>query len=216
MKKKIFVQLHPSIIFMNCFFLFLMSICISSLIEDPLMNSLKYKNFDRITTLILWYLSFLIVIWIGITYNRHWITFKEKHIYVPSDWRMKRNCQQHRVEVDYENIVDISFIRSTKSSKNKTIQEETLNPFYHQYMVLHLKNGRKERIKIDFYSKKQKANILEELKRRLEYCGNDIDLTNARESLQNLGMFGATFAIDIAEKQDQKKCEKTQSKKKKK
>ena len=73
-------------------------------------------------------------------------------------------------------------------------------------MVLHLKNKRKEKIKIDWYSKKQKVKILEELKRRLEHFGNDIDLAQAQAMLKHLGIFGAKVAIDIAEKYDKKKA----------
>ena len=206
MKKKTFIQLHPIMIFLNCFFLVIIGGNIIFIIIDPLMNSFtySYQNFDRITTVILRFVSVPIATWIAIPYYHHWITFSENHIYVPCDWRIKRNRQQHKVKVEYENIIDVSFMRSTKSSKNKPIQEESLNPFYHQYMVLHLKNGRKERIKIDFYSKKQKVKILEELRKRLEYCGNKIDFTSARESLKNLGRYGAKFFMDIADKNKEK------------
>lgn len=206
MKKKTFIQLHVTMILINCFFLIIVSAAIIVRIKYSLISDYTYKNLNKITTLILWYFSLLIVIWGGITYNRHWITFRENHIYVPSDWRIKNNRQQHRVMVRYHDIVDISFIRDTKSSTNKTIQVENLNPLYHQYMVLHLRNKRKEKIKIDWYSKKQKVKILEELKRRLEHCGNNVDLAQAQAMLKNLGMFGAKFAIDIAEKSDKKKA----------
>lgn len=206
MKKKTFIQLHLSMIISNCFLLFLIGGSIISFISP--FSSFTYKNLDRRTTLIIWFFSLIVVVWIGITLNHHWITFNTDHIYVPFDWRIKRNRQQYRVEVKYEDIMDVSFIRSTKSSKNTTIQEESSKPTYHQYMVLLLKNGRKERIKIDWYSKKQKVKILEELKKRLEYCGNNIDLTQAQEILKNLGMTGPKFVLDIAEKRDQKKQEK--------
>ena len=211
-----FIQLHPSMILINGFLMFLIGGYMFVSIGDPLLGDFTYKKFNKIITWILWYGSLLMVIEITITYNRHWITFKENHIYVPSDWRFKRNRQQYRVEVCYNNIADVSFIRSTKSSKNKTIQEESFNPLYHQYMVLHLRNGRKERIKLDFYSKKQKVKILEELERRLIYCGNNIDLTNAKESLRKLGMFGAKLVMDIVEKYDRKKINKKSNAKKQK
>lgn len=206
MKKKTFIQLHLSMFISNCFLLFLVGGSIISFISP--FSSFTYKNLDRRTTLIIWFFSLIVVVWIGITLNHHWITFNTDHIYVPFDWRIKRNRQQYRVEVKYEDIMDVSFIRSTKSSKNTTIQEESSKPRYHQYMVLLLKNGRKERIMIDWYSKKQKVKILEELKKRLEYCGNNIDLTQAQEILKNLGMTGPKFVLDIAEKRDQKKQEK--------
>ena len=149
-------------------------------------------------------MKWLLVVWFAIINNRHWITFHEDHIYVPCDWRLKSDQQQHRVNVKYEKVTEVSFVRTIKSSKNKTIQAESLHPFYHLYMVLHLVNGRKERIKIDRYSKKQRKKILEELKLRLEACGKNIDLTSAYSSLNELGMFGAKFAIDLSEKIDKK------------
>lgn len=210
MKKKTFIQLHPILILLiNGIFLFFVVGGIVVLIRYPLLEGLPVgTGIKKNIVLVLYPIALLYISWIGITYNHHWITFREEHIYVPSDWRIKRNRRQYRVEVKYENIVDISFIRSTKNSKNKTIQEESSRPFYHQYLVLYLKNGRKEKILVDYYTKKQKLKILEELKRRLEYCKNDIDLTNAQETLQNLGMFGVKFYIDISEKYDEKKRKK--------
>ena len=214
MKKKTFIQSHLVLIFINCFFLFLLLIGVWALIDPSIVKLPKVgTGIKKIIVLVLYYIGLLYISWIGITYNHHWITFREEHIYVPSDWRIKRNRRQYRVEVKYENIVDISFIRSTKNSKNKTIQEESSRPFYHQYLVLYLKNGRKEKILVDYYTKKQKLKILEELKRRLEYCKNDIDLTNAQETLQNLGMFGVKFYMDISEKYDEKKRKKKEKRK---
>lgn len=205
MQKKTFIQLHPILMLMNSIVIFFVLGGISIAIRDPLYSFAYTGNtLIDIGKTILSYMGFLLFAWIGITYNHHWITFSENHIYVPCDWRMKGNRLQHKVKVEYEKIIDVSFMRSTKSSKNKPIQEESLNPFYHQYMVLHLKNGRKERIKIDFYSKKQKGKILEELRKRLEYCGNKIDFTSARESLKHLGRYGAKFFMDIADKNKEK------------
>ena len=48
---------------------------------------------------------------------------------------------------------------------------------------------------------------------RLEYCGNNIDLTQAQETLKNLGMFGAVWAVVFSEKQDQKKQKKKEKRK---
>ncbi len=189
MKKKTFIQLHLSMIFINCFFLFLVSCSIIVRIKYPLMGDYTYKNFNEITTLILWYFSLLIVIWIGIKENHHWIVFKEKEIYVPNDLRLRCNKRQFKVVVRYDDILDISFITSRKNSKGKTIRDESSQPFApsHHYLVIQKKNNRKERILLDYYSKKQKIKILEELERRLKYSKNLIDLTKARELLESLG-----------------------------
>jgi len=171
--------------------LFLIFLGLNLVVKDPLLeNQPKIKGgYGRIIAVFLWYVGLLYAIWLCLTENHHWIVFKEDLIYVPSDLKLKFNRRQFRVVVNYNDILDLSFITSKKNSKNKTIRDESSQTFAlrHHYLVILKKNKKKERILLDYYSKKQKFKILEELERRLEDCGNLIDTTNARTQLEKLG-----------------------------
>ena len=206
MKKKIFFQLHPVLLFLvDGFVLVEIVAWVIILLIDPFLNTLKLDGFMNIITVGIYHLAILVLIWYLIISNYHWICFKENCIYVPRDLRRKTNRRQHKIELKYEDIQDITFERSIKSSTNKKIYDETLRPFYHQYLVLVLKSGKKERIFIYYYTKRQKIKILQELNKRIEDLGNKINFSQAKKSLDELGMFGVKFIIDIGEKHKKKK-----------
>lgn len=210
MKNRRFFQLHPVMILQNVFFLFAISDIVCIIIIDPFMDSILRipDNPKKIIIIILYYLAFLYFCWMAITANHNWISFNRNYLYVPSDWRMKKNRKQFQVKVNYEDIENVSFIRRTKNSKNKEIQEESIRQFYHHYLVLFLKNGKKEHILLDYYTKKQKAKITDELLTRLNTYDKNLDRAEIFNALNNLGMFGVCYIIDIAEKDEKKRIKK--------
>ena len=210
MKNKFFIQLHPIMVLINFFSLLMIIGFVVLVFIDPLMEKLLggWKGIHSVLLFIVGYLSFLYFCWIVITINHNWIVFKEGYLYVPSDLRRVRNRRQHQVKVNYEEIENISFIRRTTNSKNKNIQDEQSNPFYHHYLVLFLKNGKKECFLVDYYTKKQKIKIMKEIINRAMVHGNYIDIAEVEEKLKSLGMFGSRFIIDIAEKDEKKRIKK--------
>ena len=210
MKNKLFIQLHPIMLLINLFSFLMIIGFVVLVFLDPLMENLLggWKGVHNVLLLIVSYLAFLYFCWIVITINHNWIVFKERYLYVPSDLRRVRNRRQHQVKVNYEEIENISFIRRITNSKNNNIQEEQSNPFYHHYLVLFLKNGKKECVLVDYYTKNQKAKIMKEIINRAMLYGNYIDIAEVKEKLKSLGMFGSRFIIDIAEKDEKKRIKK--------
>ena len=92
MKKKIFIQLHPIfILLLNGFLLLCIVGGIIIFIRYPLLEGLPKvrTGIKKNIVLILYPIVLIYISWVFITYNHHWITFREKYIYVPSDWRIK-------------------------------------------------------------------------------------------------------------------------------
>jgi len=214
MKKKVFIQLHPIWIFIEIFYLLCFIVWIRHILIDPLMNTIVWnKNRplwirEKWITLPIWYLGLPYLFFEVLAISLHRIEFDKKFIFAPSEIRTKANRRQFKVKVEYDEIVDIDFQRSTKSSKNTKISEESRRAFYHHYLVLKTRNGKTERILLDYFTKKQKYKILEELNNRLKNCENGLDLEKAKKSLENLGMFGVVGIINLSENKKKRKNEK--------
>lgn len=209
-KRKIFVQCHPVMIFVvNPFFIMVLCWGLFYIIQDPLLNSF-YGNFHdsinakRILLLLATWGGFLVFSLSCIQLNHHWVSFNKEFIFVPFDCRTKQSRIQYTVKVKYQDIKEIYFERSTKSSKNTTIKGERRR-FYHQYLVLILESGRKEKILLDYFTKKQKHKILYEIDNRMKIVDKELDLTRAKETLTSIGSFGWGMIIDISEQIDKKK-----------
>lgn len=153
-----------------------------------------------------YYIALCVLVCVPIIYMRHRIMFKRNDIFVPCQWSGLADRVQYKFNVRYADIADIRFIRSVKNSIGGTIRDLGADSFYHHYIEFLLKDGIKQRIWITYFSKKQKIKILEETEKRLRYCGNDIDLTEARKSLEELKPFGRAYIRDMDENWANKKA----------
>ena len=206
MKRKRFFQLSPLLtIVMNGALIGVMIgglsvLTIPSLHKDFIINDEGVYDFSSFLRIAIFFAGVIYAAVLFVQYNNHWIDFNIEHINVPFDFRAKRNRIQYKVEIRYDYIMEVYFERSVKSSKGKVIEEERMRPFYHQYLVLVLRNGKREKIMVDYFTNQQKKKILYELVSRVETFGGKIDLTNAEKSLFKLKGFGVRSIMDVSDR----------------
>ena len=86
---------------------------------------------------------------------------------------------QNEVEVKYEDILYLHSEYSRNDSNGKSFDEVVYREM--PYIVIELKDGSKQSINVDYYNKRQKAQIIDEIKLRAEKVGNPIDCPTGKE-----------------------------------
>ncbi len=210
MKKKIFFPFGALVVF---YYIFL-GFYIGGFIWFITLSIVSRLSEIDVKDLIGMFICLVVALYMILGYFLHRIVFNEEHVYVPHSFRPKKYRLQHTVKIKYTEIIDILFIRAIKNSKNKVVVGEDTIPFYHQYMLITLRSGKKERILVDFFSKKQKRKILNELNKRMQNCGNIIDITSAKESLEKLKMACSGLYVGIMDSTGRKKNKKIKDNKK--
>lgn len=102
------------------------------------------------------------------------IVFREESIFVPSDWQSPEYRIQYKTIIRYDEIEEIHMIRSTMNSLNKPItglllSSNVLKP----YIEFTTKEGKKKRIFISYFTRRQRIKVIDEVKRRMLLVGNN-------------------------------------------
>lgn len=120
-------------------------------------------------------------------FEKHRIVFDENQIFVPDDWAGKDDKIQFETMIAYDEIQDVQLIRSEKNSRGGSITSPMPSSSYMKpYLEFTCKNGKKKRIFILYFTKKQREKIIDEIKLRMQHAGNGVALPPTSEMIANL------------------------------
>ena len=111
---------------------------------------------------------------------RKCIVFEESGIHVFSDKAIIFRKIQYEVKVSYEEISIIRLIATNKNSKGQPMVGCFLKM---PYLLIECNNGKAEMINLYYYSKKQAAQIIDEIKRQAELRGNHLELPPGKDMI---------------------------------
>ena len=182
MKKRVFYQLNLWIIIVE---IIIFSIPASGvyLIISMIIN-------DNITNENWWIIpitSFAIILFsVGaLNLAKHKVVIDENGVFAPADWQTEGNKVQYKTTVFYEDIEKFAIIRSAKNSKNQPLDERrSSSHLLKPYLEFKLKGGNTERIYIQFFTKRQWAKIVDEIKLRLANSGNNIAVEDTMKMIK--------------------------------
>lgn len=110
------------------------------------------------------------------------IIINDEDIFVPADIADKKGLflrrLQHRTSVKFEEIESIYLIAARRDSKNNHVKNVFVSM---PYIVFSCKDGQKKMINVYYYSKKQVAYIIDEIKNRASLIGNDLQIQSGKE-----------------------------------
>lgn len=142
----------------NHILLFLLIAAVSLYAIITAISSKKYLGLFMIV-------PFIVTIFLFIQYEHNCIIFKEKYIYILDDWLFSREKIQYKTIIEYAKIDEINIIKANQNSLGKKINRKFIIPL--EFMEFRCKNGEIKRIFFTYYTKKQKAKILKEVKKRI-------------------------------------------------
>lgn len=109
---------------------------------------------------------------------RRGVLFEKECLKVHADKKsVILRCIQHKVEISYENIQNLRIGFSKTDSNGKPLNVLRDIP----YIVIQLKDGNIQAINVDFYNKKQRTQIIEEIKLRAQNVGNLIECPTGKD-----------------------------------
>lgn len=163
--KKRFFQLHIIYIFL------ILLIFLFALIG---LYSLYIGIVEKFTFLIIFGLIFFSMISINIFMSAYYhITFTEDHIYISGELLSRSERTQFRDLIEYKEISDIKVVIDTKNSKNKPFPWYVSSRYTPRtYFEFTLNNGKRKRMYIMFFSKKQRIKMVDIIN---EKCDLDKD-----------------------------------------
>lgn len=174
MKKRIFIPVSISFAILNTFLfsLTIMGLCA----QIYCIKIYGFRHHDILSCIGILFILYesIRVLFLGK------IHIKEKEIKVYSDLQPKSLRIQFKTVINYTDIKSIKIIDSTKNSKNKyaKVGKRSYSGIY-KYLEFTLNNGRKKRIIINFYRKKQVIKLLSYISINMQYYNNqnllDID-----------------------------------------
>lgn len=122
------------------------------------------------------------------------IIIKDEVIFVPADIADKQGLflrrLQHRTIINFKEIEKIYLVATNKDSKNNPVKNVFVSM---PYIVFSCKNEQKQMINVYYYSKKQVAYIIDEIKNRALLIGNEIQIES-----------GMSIVLDFINKQNKK------------
>ena len=136
---------------------------------------LIFRQVPPLLSLPIWLLVVIFVIgailwtYLIVEFARNRIVFEENHIYVPESWGKGREKTQYKTVVDYLTIVEVFLAESHKDSLNRYDCSVLPMP----YIVLNCKDNKQERINVNWFSKKQRIKIIDEIINRAKLHGNN-------------------------------------------
>lgn len=171
MKKRVFIPGSFSFIIINILLWGITLLGISMIIWDiidPPENGRSLLIFLLVGLGIIFMLYSSIRFLIGLKIN-----LQEKDIYTFGDMMIKFEKVQYKCSIKYIDIKNISIIASMNNSKNQRIPARSISvsmPI--KYMEFVLSNGDKQRIAINYYTKKQVIKMLNYINMNMQYVGN--------------------------------------------
>ena len=160
MKTKIYFRLNIGWQLFALFFLGCAIYCLYAIVEGLLL-----KNYKMLWMIVV----FIVIMYIFLELEHNCIIFKERYIYAPDDWlwAMDRKIQ-YKTIVKYEEIESVNIISNYENSSGKEVL--TIIPITH--LEFNCKNGKVKRIFITYFTKRQRAKILNEIQQRMDIVKN--------------------------------------------
>lgn len=184
MKRKVFYQHHIGIIIFLVFLSVIFCLGVYFIVDCFVNRIISNRNWWLIALI---FIAMIYILSNILSFAKHRIVLDDKKIFTPGDWQGKSHKVQYKTTVKYEDIIDLKIITSTKNSKNKTITASVPSSYVLKpYLEFTLKNGNKQRIFIQFFTKKQWAKIIDEIKLRIINVGNNIEIQNTLEMINNV------------------------------
>lgn len=211
MKKRIFIPISIGFIIINILLWGITLLGISMLIWDiidPPENGRSLLIYLLVGLGILFMLYSSIRFLIGLKIN-----LREKDVYTFGDLMFKFEKIQYKCSINYNTIKNISIIASTKNSKNQQIPVRGISiSMPTKYMEFELLGEKKERIAINYYTKKQVIKMLKYINNNMQVAGNE-NILNIEEIMKDWYSYGGYNREDLKLKRGElvKKKSKSQS-----
>ena len=204
MKKRIFIPVSISFILLNLFFWGL-TILTSVLF---VLDQLKIVNAEISWNGIKYFLISIAILFLTYTSIRFLFSLKihlrKEDIATFGDGLPKFEKIQYKCFVKYKDIKNISILASEKNSKNKRIQLKWVSSSMpKKYLEFTLINGKKERMCINYYTKKQIIKMLNYINSNMQLAGNENAL-NISEIMQDWYSYGGYNRDDLKIKRGEK------------
>ena len=144
-----------------------------------------------------------IIVFIGaflifISFIKKRIIIRDEEIFVPEDIADKRGLflrrLQHKTTINFKEIERIYLIATNRDSNNNVVKNVFVSM---PYIVFSCKNEQKQMINVYYYSKKQVAYIIDEIKNRALLIGNELQIES-----------GMSIVLDFINKQNKKTIKK--------
>ena len=177
MKKKVFWQNHwlynvlisfLILVEIGCFYLFVYAIFSS----EPMIGS-----FPRAYVLIISLLAFFVLGYEIKNWVRDRIILEQNRIYVPETKNKTVAKVQYEVSMNYIDIDGLFIVETQKDSLNRNDCSALPIP----YIAIDCKDGEQKLISIQWYSKKRKKAIIDEIILRARNLGNDFTKETGEE-----------------------------------
>ena len=194
MKKRIFIPLSVGFILLN---LFLEALTVGAIIlfvlgiVDPLPNT---NGVDVVFILIAMIFLAYSSIRILLSFKIH---LRRLDIATFGDGLPKFEKIQHKCSINYEEIKNIAIIASENDSKNHRIQFRWVSSsMAKKYLEFTLINEKKERMCINYYTKKQIIKMLNYINMNMQYVGN-INSLDIEEIMKDWYSYGGYNREDL-------------------
>ena len=109
------------------------------------------------------------------------VLFGKNHITTPGQFLPKLLRTQYKLEIAYNEIISVNIVMTSKNSKRRQVSGDPHMAW--MFLEFGVKNKNYELLTINWFTKKQKIKIINELKKRLVESGNYIDIGDPNELL---------------------------------
>ena len=204
MKKRIFIPISICFILLNLFFLSLFILILIYFILDKIgivETGISWTPLEYI-------LIFIALIFLLYTFIRFMLAFKihlrKDSVTTFGDGLPKFEKIQYKCFVNYIDIQNIAIIASEKNSKNQRIQLRWISSSTpKKYLEFTLINGKKSRMCINYYTKKQITKMLNYINSNMQLSGNENSL-NVKEIMKDWYSYGGYNREDLKIKRGEK------------
>ena len=204
MKKRIFIPISICFILLNLFFLSLFILILIYFILDQIgivETGISWTPLEYI-------LIFIALIFLLYTSIRFMLAFKihlrKDNIATFGDGLPKFEKIQYKCFVKYTDIQNIAIVASEKNSKNHRIQLRFVSSSMpKKYLEFTLINGKKNRMCINYYTKKQITKMLNYINSNMQLAGNENSL-NVEEIMKDWYSYGGYNREDLKLKRGEK------------
>ncbi len=187
MRNRRYFQLHP-ILLALCLPLLTMLTPFVVIFPETLMDYIQEPSPDNIKYPIGVLGIIVLICWFFLVFEHLHFTFRDDTISMTDDWLGKNEKVQFKTVVRYDDIVDISLVRSTNNSHNKRIRaNQPQSSLTKLYLQLTTRSGKKEWMYIKYFTKRQQIKIITELIQRMERVGNFTVFKTAQDIINELG-----------------------------
>lgn len=203
-KKRVFIPNSIGFVLLNTMFLSLTILCLITFIL-PFCGIVLSNREWLFHEDVLFVLAIVFLLYASIRFLLCFrIHLRKSNIITYGDGLPKFEKIQYKTIVDYVNIKNIAIVASDKNSKNKRIQLKWISgTIPKKYLEFTLMNDKKERICINYYTKKQIIKMLTYISINMKECKNQNSL-NIDEIMKDWYSYGDYNRKDLKIKRGEK------------